>query len=679
MASNSGIFSLALIVLILPLLAFVIQIILPRQGSQVGSIFSSAILAIMTFLSILIANDAWHTLHLLNIDWFKFGTFQMTAGVSLDRWAGIMLTIVSFISLLVNIFSIKYMKEDEGYKRYFAILSFFTFSMIGIIIADSLFVIFIFWELVGMCSYLLIGHWFEKKAAASASKKAFIVNRIGDVGFLVALALCWTYFNTFNLSEIQSQLTDVITASGNTLLLSDLIPDNVITVLGITFFIAAIGKSAQFPLLVWLPDAMEGPTPVSALIHAATMVAAGVYLLSRVFFLLNVDVLMVIALVGSITAFMGAIAAITQHDIKKVLAFSTISQLGYMVVGIGVGSYHAALFHLFTHAFFKAGLFLAAGAIIHYLHQANHGTSYNTQDMRLMGGLRKKLPITFITYSAFSMALIGLPLFSGFLSKEAILLAVLEATQIGGIYYLVALLTFISVAITAFYVFRQLLLIFFDNYRGEKESAIMESSTTMTVVLIVLAIFSLGFIWALNPFNIDSVWVLSEAVEIKSLFVKNNLPNISAGLISAISIILIMIGGVLAYIKYRPGSATINGYREVSTNDYSQLERISFNNWYLDAIYQKYIIQPLQKLTIIFSQIERYFVDRIVNVTGIAFVILSNIIAWLDRTFIDGVVNSSAYLVGRTGVLTKSIQGGKVQSYIIWAVIGVLIILFLAL
>lgn len=667
----------SLLILALPLCAFLIQSIIPQKSAVLGSYFSIVLLLVMTVLSIQVAYWNWTSITVANIDWFEIGQSKIQVGLLLNRWAGVMLVIVSFISLLVTIFSLEYMKSDSGYKRYFAALSLFTFAMIGIVLSDSLLVIFIFWELVGFCSYLLIGHWFVKDSAASASKKAFIVNRIGDLGFVIALALCWSNFETFSISEIQIIYSEIINGS-----FTAAIPSFTLTVIGITFFIAAIGKSAQFPLQVWLPDAMEGPTPVSALIHAATMVAAGVYLLSRVVFLLDIDALTFIAIVGSITAFMGAFAAMKQNDVKKVLAFSTVSQLGYMVVGIGVGAYESALLHLFTHAFFKAGLFLGAGTIIHYLHQANNDSEYDAQDMRLMGGLRKKLPITFYTYTIFSLSLIGLPMFSGFLSKEAILISAFQMMQAQeGVFYLVVILAFATVAMTAFYVVRQLLLLFAGDYRGENENAVRENSLLIKGTLVTLAICSIGFVWSANPLDVEAVWLTANYPIVLSFIDASSFDSLSSStihFITLISLALIVAGSFLAWVFYKPSVIRQKRTDEISQTS-SFTAKLSVNNWYLDSIYNRVFVAPTIYFSNLLAKFERQVIDRLVNLSGLVTVVVAHIIGWIDRALIDGVVNTSAYVVGRTGMVTKSVHGNKIQSYIIWAVIGVLIILFLAL
>ena len=356
-----------------------------------------------------------------NFPWVDFGNvplighLTMELGIAVDHLTAIMLVVVTLVSTLVHFFSIGYMHGDVRYSRYFAYLGIFTFSMLMIVLTNNFFLIYVGWELVGLSSYLLIGHWYEKKSAADASKKAFIVNRVGDIGMFTGIMILYKTFHTFGFREIFEAMS-----SGN-------IPmgcEAWLTAAGILIFCGAVGKSAQFPLHVWLPDAMEGPTPVSALIHAATMVAAGVYLVARTFPMMTADALTVIAYTGAVTAFISATIAIAQNDIKKVLAYSTISQLGYMVMGLGVGAYTAGFFHLVTHAMFKAGLFLGSGSVIHAMHHAlHHQHDHHTdpQDIRNMGGLKSKMPVTFAAFLMYTLAICGVPFTSGFLSKDEFL------------------------------------------------------------------------------------------------------------------------------------------------------------------------------------------------------------------------------------------------------------------
>ncbi|MEJ2506308.1 MAG: NADH-quinone oxidoreductase subunit L, partial [Ignavibacteriaceae bacterium] len=332
------------------------------------------------------------------------GEIKINLGILIDNISTLMMVVVMLISFLVHIFSIEYMRGDPRYNRYFASLGLFTFSMSGIVLTHNILMMYIFWELVGVSSYLLIGFWFEKKSAADAGKKAFIVNRIGDIGMFIGILILFTTYHTFTFDDIFQQISQGHLPFDSGFWL---------TITGLLIFAGAIGKSAQVPLHVWLPDAMEGPTPVSALIHAATMVAAGVYLVVRIFGILTADAMLIIAIIGALSAFIPATIALTQNDIKRVLAYSTVSQLGYMIMALGVGAFKFAFFHLITHAFFKACLFLGSGSVIHAMH--------HEQDIRNMGGLRKKMPVTYYTFLIASVAISGVPLTSGFLSKDGIL------------------------------------------------------------------------------------------------------------------------------------------------------------------------------------------------------------------------------------------------------------------
>ncbi|NTU93599.1 MAG: NADH-quinone oxidoreductase subunit L [Chlorobiaceae bacterium] len=458
---------LSIIVLLLPLLSFVVLIFfnrrLPRMGDFVGVGLLGTAFAISCsiFWTVIVQHYdpafrvAW------DFTWLDFGNVPgvgplvVKMGIVIDNLTAIMLAMVTLISLLVHLYSTGYMAGDKNYGRFFAYLGIFTFSMLGIVLSDNLFSIYMFWELVGLSSYLLIGFYFEKDSAADAQKKAFLTNRVGDIGMWLGILILYSQFHTFGYQEIFQNI-----AAGKFTL-----SNGWLTAAGILLFFGCVGKSAQFPLHVWLPDAMEGPTPVSALIHAATMVAAGVYFVGRIFVILTPDALHYIAFIGAVTAFMSATIAITQHDIKRVLAYSTVSQLGYMVMGLGVGAYSAALFHLLTHAFFKACLFLGSGAIIHAMH--------HEQDMRWMGGLRKNMPWTFATFSIATLALAGLPLTSGFMSKDAILAGALAFANVegGGIFYLIPVLGFGSAMMTAFYMGRQVWLVFFGESRTHLKPA----------------------------------------------------------------------------------------------------------------------------------------------------------------------------------------------------------------
>jgi NADH-quinone oxidoreductase subunit L len=394
------------------------------------------------------------------------GAFHVSLGLTLDSLSKTMLLIVTFVGSLIHIYSLGYMRDDEGWSRYFAGLSLFMFAMLGIVLANNFIMLFIFWELVAFTSYLLIGHWFQRDSAAAAAKKAFLTNRVGDFGFMTGILMLWAATGSIVFTELPGK---VATLAPNPVFLA---------IVAVLIFCGAVGKSAQFPLHVWLPDAMEGPTPVSALIHAATMVAAGVYMLVRVAFIIQAspNALAVISWIGIITALMSALIATQQDDIKRILAYSTLSQLGYMISAVGLASNEAAMFHLFTHAFFKALLFLGAGSIIIALH--------HEQNIWKMGGLSRNMPITFLTFAVGAFALIGFPPFSGFFSKDAILARAYETNKA---IFAVGLITAL---LTAFYVTRLFVVVFWDKGRTDAARRSDESPFVMTGPLIVLAVLS---------------------------------------------------------------------------------------------------------------------------------------------------------------------------------------------
>jgi len=492
--SQELLIKLALTVLLAPLLDFLILIFFGKKLSRQGDWYGTGVLFLCLGLASFILiqkltvfeepiSFAFHWLDFGNVP--VLGSLTVTLGITIDNLSAIMMVVVCIVSALVHLFSIGYMHGDVRYARYFAYLGLFTFSMLVIVLTNNFFTMYVGWELVGLSSYLLIGHWYEKKAASDAAMKAFIVNRIGDVGMFTGIMILYFTFHTFGFREIFEGMSAGQIPFGS---------QSWLTAAGILIFCGAIGKSAQFPLHVWLPDAMEGPTPVSALIHAATMVAAGVYLVARTFPMMTADALMVIAYIGAITAFISATIAITQNDIKKVLAYSTISQLGYMIMGLGVGAYTAGFFHLVTHAMFKAGLFLGSGSVIHAMHHAlHHAGDHHTdpQDIRSMGGLRKKMPVTFTAFLIYSLAISGVPLTSGFLSKDSILAGTLAFGNLTG-HYLIPIVGFLVAGMTAFYMFRLVILTFAGSHAdAHRIEEIRESPWTMTLPLILFAVLSL--------------------------------------------------------------------------------------------------------------------------------------------------------------------------------------------
>jgi len=615
-----------------------------------------------------------------------FGELVVKLGIKLDNVAVIMNFTVFLISMLVHLFSIEYMKGDKRYNRYFAYLGLFTFSMTGIVFTHNVLMMYIFWELVGLSSYLLIGFWFEKKSASDAGKKAFIVNRIGDLGMFAGILILFTTYKTFSFQEIFNTV-----AAGQ-------LPFNSefwLTVTGLLLFCGAIGKSAQFPLHVWLPDAMEGPTPVSALIHAATMVAAGVYFIVRIFPILSGDALLIIGIIGAISAFIPATIALTQNDIKRVLAYSTVSQLGYMIMALGVGAYVFAFFHLITHAFFKACLFLGSGSVIHSMH--------HEQDIQKMGGLRKKMPITYTTFLLATLALSGIPLTSGFLSKDGILAGTLAYTSLTGNWFF-SFIGFTVAALTAFYMFRLVILTFHGEPKSrEKYDHAHESPFLMIMPLVLLSGLSI-FIWYTpNPFNADSGWVLSKWVKPPTLATPESSrysfmieEPTEEGMIKheeevtfsqeythamhavhvptmIISVIVAGLGILFAFLFYQ--------WKKLDADKLASkikpLYNLSYNKWYFDEFYNSVFVGG----TLAFSNFLKWFdntiIDGIVNGSATVTRGLSNLSGKFDNGVVDGLVNFTAYFSGFIGLFLRKFQTGKVQTYIVLVIFSLLILLFL--
>lgn len=571
-------------------------------------------------------------------------TWATLSGVSfaitfrLDGLAALMLVLVHFVALLVQVYSLSYMDDETRLALYFAYLQLFVGAMLGILLAGNLLVLYAFWELVGLASYLLIGFYADRPAASQAAKKAFLMNRVGDIGLLLGIFLTYYYFDTLDFIELSGTGAFAVPP----------------TVVGLCLFMGCVGKSAQFPLLTWLPDAMEGPTPVSALLHAATMVAAGVFLLARIHPLLSPNALIVITLTGTITTLWGGYSALFQTDIKRVLAFSTVSQLGLMVAAMGMGNVGGAMFHLLTHAFFKAGLFLSAGSVIHAVH---------TQNMNQMGGLRRAIPITFVSYTICAAALAGVPLLSGFLSKEAILggafgWSVVSATVpfAGILVRVVPVLLLLSSGLTAVYMARQWRLVFFGTYRSETTPlpAVHEPSWLMRGPVLLLAVLSVAVWFSLSPFTFADSWVfafLPAPVQTHLVW------------LAPLSIALVLAGGLL-------------GFRLPESNPSRWFVRLSVQYGFLDVFYQKIIISPLLRLAALLNRADQRVIDGAVNGVGISGVVLAYLTSGFDRYVVDGAVNGAAWLAGRLGWLTRRVQNGQVQSYITAAVVGLLILLW---
>jgi NADH-quinone oxidoreductase subunit L len=728
----------------LPLLSFVVLIFfnrrLPRMGDFVGVGMLGAAFAISVYIFWTVIVQHYDPAYRIawNFTWLDLGNvpgvgpLQVKMGIVIDNLTAIMLTMVTLISLLVHLYSTGYMAGDKNYGRFFAYLGIFTFSMLGIVLSDNLFSIYIFWELVGLSSYLLIGFYFEKDSAADAQKKAFLTNRVGDIGMWLGILILYSQFHTFGYQEIFQNI-----AAGKFNL-----SNGWLTAAGILLFFGCVGKSAQFPLHIWLPDAMEGPTPVSALIHAATMVAAGVYFVGRIFVILTPDALHYIAFIGAATAFMSATIAITQHDIKRVLAYSTVSQLGYMVMGLGVGAYSAALFHLLTHAFFKACLFLGSGAIIHAMH--------HEQDMRWMGGLRKNMPWTFATFSIATLALAGLPLTSGFMSKDAILAASLGFANVegGGVFYLIPVLGFASALMTAFYMGRQVWLVFFGESRTHLKPAeehhdehghdahghddhgahhgVHEVGWVMRAPLVVLATLSLFIVFSPDPLDGAKGWFMhlvptpstvvksAESPKTASLGVTGGMllaeatPDAGHAAVSDqpaataahgeaaeahgpvfsdprqaelahaahanhftaiyLSSGMVALGIGLALVVYAFGVID----PEKTAQAIRPLYLYSFNKWYWDEIYDATVISGSMLIARMFAWFDTNIVDGIVNGVATIFRKFAFLNAGFDKYVVDGAVNFTAFFVQTSGAVMRKIQTGKVQTYLVLVMVAVL-------
>ncbi|MFN3873056.1 MAG: NADH-quinone oxidoreductase subunit L [Ignavibacterium sp.] len=682
----------SLYVLFLPLLGFVVTLLL---GKKVKSIYLfENLVLILTFIAsvIILYNKLVNfpdSKIVSEVEWFGFantplfGDISIKLGIMIDNITAMMLFVVALISMLVHLYSIAYMKGDERYNRYFAYLGIFTFSMNGIVLTHNILMMYIFWELVGLSSYLLIGFWFEKKSASDAGKKAFIVNRVGDLGMFAGILILFFTYRTFSFEEIFNSISAGVLPFNSTFWLS---------VTGILLFCGAIGKSAQFPLHVWLPDAMEGPTPVSALIHAATMVAAGVYLVIRIFGLLTADAMLFIAVIGMISSFIPATIALTQNDIKKVLAYSTISQLGYMIMALGVGAYQFAFFHLVTHAFFKAALFLGSGSVIHAMH--------HEQDIRYMGGLRKKMPLTYWTFVISSLAIAGIPLTSGFLSKDGILASSLAFANLTG-HWLFPITGFLVALLTAFYMFRLIIITFHGDPKDHhKYEHAHESPFVMVMPLVVLAALSI-FIWYTpNPINADQGWVLSKWIEKPVLHtpvdtrfdfmkpdseIKSENEHIMYSTLYTeamhhahypamfISLFVAISGILLAFVFYHWKKVNVDAL----TERIKPLYTFSLNKWYFDELYDKTFVSGTLLLSRALGWFDLKIIDGIVNGAASATKSLSFFIGNFDRIVIDGFVNLTAYLSGFFGLLFRRVQTGKVQTYIVLVIFSIVILLFI--
>jgi NADH-quinone oxidoreductase subunit L len=662
----------------LPILAAGLSALLPKAQRRLSATLAIGSMSVSLILSLaaLVHSIAEPARQVVNFPWMQFGSQWVALGWLLDPLAAVMLVMVSFVGLLIFIYSLGYMAHDDNFTRFFCFLSLFAGAMLGVVIANSLLLLFMCWEVVGLTSYLLIGFWFQRPAAAAAAVKAFVVTRVGDLGLL--LGMVWLYAQTGTLLFYNNGAgcleSSAVAAMGAHLTAAGMA---VSTGIGLLIFCGAVGKSGQVPLHVWLPDAMEGPTPVSALIHAATMVAAGVYLMARVYPLLDHTTLAVIAWVGAITAFFAACIAVAQNDIKRILAYSTVSQLGYMMLGLGVGGVAVGIFHLITHAFFKSLLFLGAGSVI-------HGCS-EEQDIRNMGGLRRFMPITFVTYAAAMLALCGFPLFAGFWSKDAIL----EHAHAWGLslgpYYLGA----IGALLTAFYMTRQVFYVFFGPQRkpeatGEFESprppeqcVIVhphESPSVMTVPLVLLAVFAvfLGFVGT-------PAWPWFQSFLSATPLAFSMTAFMEPGLLALMlySSLLVFAGLLLGWWFY--GRKAI-----VRATDPDALGRripavfsALAHRLYVDEFY-RYTVIALTRFASAFSAfLDRFIFGGVVNLVSWIVTGLGWFDSGVDRFVVNGGFDLGCRELSVGGRLIASLQNGRVQNYL--RVIAGALVVFAAL
>jgi NADH-quinone oxidoreductase subunit L len=608
---------------LLPLLASLINIFFGARlgkrlaaGLACAAIAASFAIALFVFWQLPAGGTFRDTVY----TWIESGSFQVKLSFQVDALTAVMLLVVTGIGFLIHIYSLGYMGHDDGIIRFFVYLNLFIFFMLLLVMGDNLLVLFVGWEGVGLCSYLLIGFWYHDHKNTIAGNKAFIVNRIGDFGFMLGILLIVTALGrqgiwTLDFAELQKHV--------------NLLSPEIITLITFLLFVGAAGKSAQIPLFVWLPDAMAGPTPVSALIHAATMVTAGVYMTARLHFLFvpAPATLSLIAIIGAATAFFAATVALVQNDIKRVLAYSTVSQLGYMFLAVGVGAFSAAIFHLFTHAFFKACLFLGAGSVIHALD--------GEQDMRNMGGLRRYLPTTYWTYLVATLAISGAPLTAGFFSKDLILWQAYISPRGSTELWMVA---WITAGMTAFYMFRQLFMVFHGEFRGSEhvKAHLHESPLVMTLPLMVLAVGSVFAGWLGAP---DYLWAKRWDQWLQPIFGAHEaahgvLPEETR--LMALALAVGALGFVLAYIAYGRKSKLPG---QIASTAGGALYRVLFNSYYIDGFYDLLIVRP-------FTYLARWCAQ------------------FFDPAVIDGLVNAVAKGVRGFSLIWREVQTGNVQHYL---------------
>ncbi len=624
------------LITVLPLVGFLINGLFGTKikNEKVSGILSSLmvlgsfIITVLAYLHITSLPEESRSITIPLFNWISSGSLNISAAYLVDPLSVTMCLIITGVGFLIHIYSIGYMHGDRGFARFFAFLNLFIFAMLNLVLGDNLLLMFLGWEGVGLCSYLLIGYFYEKKFTGDAANKAFWVNRIGDFGFMIAMFFIFMSFGTLNFLGIISQIPTTV------------VPVSMFTIITLLLFVGATGKSAQIPLFIWLPDAMAGPTPVSALIHAATMVTAGVYMIGRtsLLFAMAPITMEVVMIIGCLTAFMAATIAVAQNDIKKILAYSTVSQLGFMFMAMGAGAFSTGIFHLTTHAFFKALMFLAAGSVIHGMH--------NLQDVTKMGGLKNKMKVTFFTFLMGAIAISGIPPFSGFFSKDEIL----SKLFFGG-HYAVFGIAVLTAFMTAFYVFRLISLTFYGKPRyDEAHVHPHESSAFMTVPLIILAVLSVvgGFIGMPHIFAPNFIEHWLEPVfgaALKILPEHHVVESTEIGLI-VFSVLVAVIAILVALKMFKSGEKP-----DAFSGGYYNLLRDKYR---VDELYDKIFISPLRWLTEVFYKI-------------------------LDVKIIDGAVNGTANFFNNLSIDWRRIQTGVIQDYALFSVAGILAIILYVL
>lgn len=624
----------ALLIPLIPLVGFLIVALNVKKVSHgfastvaCGSVLISFLLSVFAFVQLL---GGAPSIEVTLFRWISAGGFSATMSFLIDPLSSLMLLIITGVGFLIHVYSVGYMHGDEGYNRFFSYLNLFVFFMLLLVMGANYLVMFIGWEGVGLCSYLLIGFWFKNQSYNDAANKAFIMNRIGDLGMLLGIILIIVNFGSIQYTEVFPKASSVDAGT--------------VTMITMLLFVGAMGKSAQIPLYTWLPDAMAGPTPVSALIHAATMVTAGVYMVARnnVLYAMSPATLELIVIVGLATALFAATIALTQNDIKKVLAYSTVSQLGLMFLALGLGAFTSGIFHMATHAFFKALLFLGAGSVIHAMH--------HEQDIRRMGGLKKYLPVTYATFLIGVLAISGIPPFAGFFSKDEILASAFAHNKV------VWAIAVIASLLTSFYMFRLLFLTFFGNTRASHETIhhIHESPKSITTPLIVLAGLSvvggfMGIPEALGGSHWLSNFLAPVFAPSKDLIAAHHLQHSTEYMLMGVIVALTVVFIGIAYSRYVSKAHVPVAEGQIE----SGLQRTLYNKYYVDEIYDAIIVKPLYWISSVF--------DKVVETLGI-----------------DGLVNASGKVVVEGSKAARKLQTGSIGFYIFMMVIGIVLILSVA-